>query len=80
MTPQPIPCDSTSAFHQVDIDLAERSYGILIGPGMLYNEASYEGLPQAATALIVTNTTVGPLYAQRLQTALADQVSTGAHG
>lgn len=75
MTPQPIPCDSASAFHQVDIDLAERSYGILIGSGMLHNAASYEGLPHEATALIVTNTTVAPLYAQRLQSALAGRYS-----
>jgi 3-dehydroquinate synthase len=71
MTPLPIPCDSESAFHQVDIDLAERSYSILIGPGLLDSAASYAGLPYSATALIVTNTTVAPLYAQRLQAALA---------
>jgi 3-dehydroquinate synthase len=71
MTPQPIPCDNASTFQQVDIDLADRSYGILIGSGLLDSAESYAGLPQAATALIVTNTTVAPLYAQRLQVALA---------
>jgi 3-dehydroquinate synthase len=71
MTPQPIPCDNESAFQRVAIDLADRSYGILIGSGLLDNEASYAGLPRSATALIVTNTTVAPLYAQRLQAALA---------
>jgi 3-dehydroquinate synthase len=70
MTPKPIPCDNTSTFQQVDIDLADRSYRILIGSGLLDNAESYTGLPQAATALIVTNTTVAPLYAQRLRTAL----------
>ena len=76
MTPQPIPCDNASAFQQVDIDLADRSYGILIGSSLLSNEASYAGLPRAATALIVTNTTVAPLYAQRLQAALAGRFRT----
>ena len=70
MTPQPIPCDNASTFQQVDIDLADRSYGILIGSGLLDNAESYAGLPQAAAALIVTNTTVAPLYAQRLRAAL----------
>ena len=76
MTPQPIPCDNASAFQRVAIDLADRSYGILIGSGLLSDEASYAGLPQAATALIVTNTTVAPLYAQRLQAALASRFSS----
>jgi 3-dehydroquinate synthase len=76
MTPQSIPCDNTSTFQQVDIDLADRSYGILIGSGLLDSAESYAGLPQAATALIVTNTTVAPLYAQRLQTALIGRFRT----
>ena len=76
MTPQSIPCDHASTFQQVDIDLADRSYGILIGAGLLDDAESYAGLPQAATALIVTNTTVAPLYAQRLQTALAGRFRT----
>jgi len=76
MTPQSIPCDNASTFQQVDIDLADRSYGILIGAGLLDSAESYAGLPQAATALIVTNTTVAPLYAQRLQAALAGRFRT----
>jgi 3-dehydroquinate synthase len=76
MTPQPIPCSNTSAFQQVNIDLADRSYGILIGSGLLDSAESYAGLPQASTALIVTNTTVEPLYARRLQTALASRFRT----
>ncbi len=76
MTPQSIPCDNTSTFQQVDIDLADRSYRILIGSGLLDNAESYAGLPQAATALIVTNITVAPLYAQRLRTALAGRFRT----
>ncbi|MBD3892587.1 3-dehydroquinate synthase [Hydrogenophaga sp.] len=56
---------------QVEIALGARSYGIHIGAGLLESPASYAGLPRAAAALIVSNTTVGPLYAQRLAAALA---------
>lgn len=55
---------------QVDIALGERSYGIVIGAGVLDREASYVGLPAAASAMIVTNSTVAPWYAQRLVAAL----------
>ena len=54
----------------VTIDLGERSYAIQIGAGLLGATDTYAGLPKAAAALIVTNTTVAPLYAERLQAAL----------
>ena len=56
---------------QVPIDLGNRSYTILIGQGLLDSPAAWDGLPQAASALIVTNETVAPLYAARLQAQLA---------
>ena len=55
----------------VTIELAERSYGILIGDGLLADAASYVGLPRASAALIVSNTTVAPLYVEALRAALA---------
>lgn len=55
----------------VPIDLADRSYPILIGKGLLDNPSTWSGLPRAAAALIVTNDVVGPLYAERLRVALA---------
>jgi len=55
---------------QVRIELGDRSYPILIGAGLLEHMAGM-ALPKAHAALIVTNTTVGPLYAQPLVTALA---------
>jgi 3-dehydroquinate synthase len=55
----------------VAIDLAERSYSIAIGSSFFDNPLTYAELPGASSALIVTNTTVGPLYAARLQAALA---------
>jgi len=55
----------------VSIDLAERSYTIAIRGSLFDNPLSYVALPKAAAALIVTNTTVGPLYGDRLYKALS---------
>ena len=63
------PTDSTPV-QCVTIALAERSYDIVIGSGLLDAPASWQGLPESADALIVTNVTVAPLYAQRLQRSL----------
>lgn len=54
----------------VRIDLGERSYPILIGSNLLDSPSTYDDLPAASTAMIVTNETVGPLFAMRLQLAL----------
>lgn len=58
------------ATQQVFIDLGERSYPIIIGAGLLGDPGTYLNLPAASTALIVSNDTVAPLYAQALQQAL----------
>ena len=58
------------ATQTVSIDLQTRSYDIVIGSGIFDQAATYADLPKASTAVIVTNTTVGPLYAARLQQAL----------
>ncbi|GKT21413.1 3-dehydroquinate synthase [Acidovorax sp. SUPP3334] len=55
----------------MNIALGDRSYPIVIGEGLLGQPATYQNLPAAASALIVTNSTVAPLYAQRLHDALA---------
>jgi 3-dehydroquinate synthase len=62
---------STQVPRQVRIALGDRSYDILIAPGLLAQAATWDGLPAAAAALVVTNTTVAPLYAARLREALA---------
>ncbi len=66
----PLSTSNCSATQQVRIELAERSYDILIGSQLLGRPETYVGLPRASTALIVSNTTVAPLYAAQLQTAL----------
>ena len=55
---------------RVHIDLADRGYDILIGSGILGRPETYQDLPVAAVAVIVTNSTVAPLYADRLAAAL----------
>ena len=57
--------------HQVRIDLGERSYPITIGSGLLDAPSTWAAAPAAHSALIVSNTTVAPLYAARLRQALA---------
>jgi 3-dehydroquinate synthase len=72
MAASPLPPFSPSAetAATVSIDLGDRSYDILIGGGLL-SANSFAGLPKAAKALIVTNTTVGPLYTAKLRAAIA---------
>jgi 3-dehydroquinate synthase len=54
----------------VRIELAERSYDILIGSGLLGDARSYRDLPTGSVAAIITNETVAPLYAEALARAL----------
>lgn len=62
-----------SSTQRVDISLGDRSYPIEIGGGLIGAAHHFEGLPKASTALVVTNTTVAPLYLDRLKGSL------GAH-
>jgi 3-dehydroquinate synthase len=56
--------------HSLTIALGERSYPIQIGSGLLSHAAGFAGLPTASAALIVSNSTVAPLYAHALQATL----------
>jgi 3-dehydroquinate synthase len=56
--------------HLVSIDLQDRSYTIAIGSSLLANPDTYSDLPKASSVLIVTNTTVAPLYLAQLKSAL----------
>ena len=68
LPPASTPSSGTST---VAIDLGDRSYDILIGEGLLQDPATFAGLPKSSKALIVTNTTVGPLYTAALRAAIA---------
>ena len=54
----------------VNVALGASSYPILIGSALFGAPATYAQAARGAQALIVTNTTVGPLYAQALAAAL----------
>ena len=68
---QPDTSVSAAAAYTVPIALGDRSYPIHIGAGAFADARAWANLPKAQTALIVTNTTVGPLYAAALQDAIA---------
>jgi len=60
----------TAAVRTVQIALAERSYPIRIGSGILDDPRSYESVPSGSDALVVSNRTVGPRYAARLKAVI----------
>ena len=62
--------NSPSTRAQVTIELADRSYPIVIGSGLFGSAETYDKLPSASTALVVSNTTVAPLYASQLEATL----------
>jgi 3-dehydroquinate synthase len=60
----------------VPIQLEDRSYNIHIGSGLLNDAASFDGLPKAATALVVSNSVVAPLYLEQLLRVLRQRHAT----
>jgi len=54
----------------LQVDLGDRSYPIYIGPSILDDASLYHRHITGKQVLVVTNETVGPLYLQRLLTAL----------
>ncbi len=66
----------TVSVERVEIELGERSYSILIGSDLLGDLCNFDTVPAAATAMIVTNTTVAPLYAAALSRILAQRFRT----
>jgi 3-dehydroquinate synthase len=65
--------NTTTAAAQVTIHLGDRSYPIVIGAALLGDPSRYLHLPNANTALIVSNSTVAPLYEAQLTKALQTQ-------
>jgi 3-dehydroquinate synthase len=59
-----------NATQRIHIDLGDRGYDIVIGSGLLGQSDSYMDLPSGSRAVVVTNTTVAPLLADRLTAAL----------
>lgn len=59
-----------AAVQRITIDLGPRSYDIWMGADLLTNAQAWQGLPRAQRALVVSNTTVAPLYLAVLQQAI----------
>ena len=59
---------------EVSVDLGTRSYPILIGNGLLADPSVIGAAIKARQVLIVSNDTVGPLYAERLAAHLSNRV------
>lgn len=55
-----------ATIEHVGIELADRSYDIIIGTGLLDASSWLSDLPAAATAAVVTNPTVSKLYSGRV--------------
>lgn len=69
-TATPEQATNHSRIDVVNIDLAERSYPILIGQGESLWQQALTRLPKGTSAVIVTNETVAPLYSQALRERL----------
>ncbi|WP_298212790.1 3-dehydroquinate synthase [Acidovorax sp.] len=66
---------SASLARSVLINLDERSYPVVIGDKVLSSAEIYKGLSGSDSALIVSNTTVAPLYATLLRSTLQSRFS-----
>lgn len=55
---------------RINVDLAERSYPISIGAGLLSDPALFSSLKPQQKVVVISNTTVAPLYAPRLMATL----------
>lgn len=64
---------ASSVLHQVPIALGDRSYPITIGRDLLGDPATWAHVPSATHGIVVTNTTVAPLYARQLQAAIVSR-------
>jgi len=56
---------------RLEVDLGERSYPILIGPGILAEPACWQPHIHGRQVLVVSNDTVAPLYLDAVEAALA---------
>ena len=72
----PVSVTATTEPASIAIDFGDRSYRIDIGSGLLERQQCWDGLPAASAAMIVSNTTVAPLYEAALRKALADRFRT----
>ncbi|MCM5678581.1 3-dehydroquinate synthase [Schlegelella sp. S2-27] len=63
--------EEASATCEVRVQLGDRDYPIRIGSGLLSRPESYDAVPRGGVAVVVTNTSVAPLYASSVARAVS---------
>jgi len=61
---------SPSEQAELQVELGTRSYAIRIAPGLIADADAYAGAIRGKRVLVVTNSTIAPLYQARVETAL----------
>jgi 3-dehydroquinate synthase len=64
---------------ELTVELGQRSYPIRIGPGQLAHTELFETALPGRHALLLTDSHVGPLYAERVLASLPARVAVRAH-
>ncbi|WP_114238673.1 3-dehydroquinate synthase [Dyella sp. C9] len=59
-----------SQLRTIDVALGTRSYPVWIGPGLLADHARWRAMLRGRHALVISNTTVAPLYLDRVAAGL----------
>jgi len=59
-----------SSFRTIDVALGTRSYPVWIGPGLITDTARWRAMLRGRHALVISNTTVAPLYLDRVAEGL----------
>lgn len=67
---------STTPVRQLQVDLGDRTYPILIGPGIIDKADSYAPYIRSRQVMVVTNETVAPYYLNKTLSALANFQTT----
>lgn len=65
--------------YTLEVDLGDRSYPIHIGEGLLGQHELFEPHVAGKVVMICTNTTVGPLYADKLSATMRDAGARQVH-
>ena len=61
---------SSATSRRLEVDLGERSYPILIGPGIISSAEIYRNSIRSRQVMVVTNETVAPIYLDKVLQAL----------
>jgi 3-dehydroquinate synthase len=61
---------NNSAIKTITVALGQRSYPVWIGAGLLADHARWRAMLRGRHALVISNTTVAPLYLERVATGL----------